>query len=210
MPAPILLHQRRLPDHLAPPPARAPETDADRRQRQLSLTRELTELNMLAARNAAAQITAQAIERAADPAAPDETPAAHNPTLALARATRAVISIIGLENRIAAGERAAIPAFEDPRGPALRKLLHPLTNAEPDPDRRRALRLRINERIDDALATDLDDDLPLAQIASVIAQEHGLYLDLTQVPDEYLDSPAESAAYPHPPDRPEAHSRDHR
>lgn len=203
MPAPIPLHQRRLKTHLLAPAIRAPETDADRRLRQLSLTRELTDLNMIAARDAAEQI----IDR--DPEAEAETPAADNPTLALARATRAVISVINIENRIAAGERAATPAFEDPRGQALRKLLHPLTDAEPDAARRRTLRLRLNDRIDDALATDLDDDLPLAQIASVIAAEQGLHLDLARVPDEYLDPPAPQPT-PRHPDRPESRSRDHR
>lgn len=180
MPEPVLLH-RRLPSHLAAPPARPPETDADRRERQLGLTRELTDLNMLAARDAAHRIATR------DPEALPEGPASADPTLALARATRAVTLVLSHENRIAAGEQAAPFTVDDPRGLLLRQLLLPLVAREPDPARRRTTRTRVNERIDDALAADLDDDLPLAQIAQVIANENGLHLDLAKIPDVYLD-----------------------
>ncbi|MDT7951235.1 MAG: hypothetical protein RQ966_06990 [Acetobacteraceae bacterium] len=200
MPAPIPF-ARRLPPHLLPPPARAPETDEQRRTRQLALTRELAELNMLAARDAA--------DRIVNRDGADQAPAAQDPTLALARATRATTSVIALENRIAAGERAAAFTADDPRALALRELLHPLVAREPDPVRRRTLRARVNERIDDALAADLDDDLPLAEVAVVIAAEHGLTLDLATIPDEYLDLPATPPGrFPFP--RPEADSRDQR
>lgn len=180
MPEPILLH-RRLPSHLAAPPARPPETDADRRERQLGLTRELTDLNMLAARDAAHRIATR------DPEAPPDGPASADPTLALARATRAVTLVVAHENRIAAGEQAASFTIDDPRGLALRQLLLPLIAHEPDPARRRAIRTRVTIRIDDALSADLDDDVPLAQIAQIIANENGLPLDLTKIPDAFLE-----------------------
>ena len=182
MPNPVPLH-RHLPSHLAAPPARAPETDADRRERQLQLTRELTDLNMLAARDAAHRIASR------DPEAPLEGPATADPTLALARATRAVTLIMNHENRIAAGERATPFTIDDPRGLMLRQLFQPLIANEPDPVRRRAIRTRVNDRIDDALAADLDDNLPLAQIAEIIAKENGLKLDITKIPDAFLGPP---------------------
>lgn len=188
MQKPIPFQSRRPALHLMPPPPRQPETAETRRDRQLDLTRELTDLNMIAARDAAHTIETR------DPDAPDDTAAADNPTLALARATRAVISVINIENRIAAGELAQPFTLEDPRGVGLRNLLHPLAKSEPDPLRRRALIKRINDRIDDALGTDLDDDLPLASIAMVIASENGLTLDLAKVHDDYLESPRDVAA----------------
>lgn len=193
MPAPISLY-RHLPSHLAAPPARAPETDADRRERQLGLTRELTDLNMLAARDAAHRIATR------DPDAPLDGPATADPTLALARATRAVTLVMSHENRIAAGEQAAPFTIEDPRGLALRQLLHPLIEQEPDPVRRRATRTRVNHRIDDAISADLDDDLPLAQIAEIIARENNLRLDLTKIPDAYLEPAFTAPATPPPMD----------
>lgn len=203
VPTPIPLH-RRLPPRLAAPPARAPEAPDERRDRQLGVTRELTDLNMIAARDAADRIVNR------DPADLADTPAAADPTLALARATRAVTQVISLENRIAAGEIAPSPALDDPRALALRQLLHPLVAREPDPARRRALRTRINDRIDDALGADLDDELPLAQVAFVIANENGLTLDIATIPDEYLDPIARPVATPGPLRRPEADNRDHR
>ena len=200
MPHPIPF-QRRLPPHLVAPPRRPRETDEQRRDRQLDLTGELTDLNMIAARDAADRIVTR------DRDAPDPAPATQDPTLALARATRSVTIVINLENRIAGGERAAVPfSIEDPRALGLRKLLHPLVDREPDPVRRRAMRTRINDRIEDALGVDLDDDLPLAQIAGVIAAEHGLTLDLAKVADEYLYPPSSPA----PDWRHEARMRDHR
>ncbi len=192
MPEPIHLH-RRLPAHLAAPPASPPETNVERRERQLGLTRELTDLNMLAARDAAHRIATR------DPDAVPDGPASADPTLALARATRAVTLLIAHENRIAAGEQSTPFSVDDPRALALRQLLHPLLAAEPDPARRRATRLRINLRIDDAMAADLDDDVPLAQIAKVIANENGLSLDLAKIPDAFLEpgfTPAAPAAAP--------------
>ena len=200
MPQPIPF-TRRLPAHLLPPPARPPETPEARRDRQLDLTRELTDLNMIAARDAAHRIATR------DPDQPDDAPAAQDPTLALARATRSVTMVINIENRIAAGEQAAPFTVEDPRGLALRTVLHPLVANEPDPARRRAIRNRINARIDDALGADLDDDIPLAQIASVIATENGLTLDITKVPDEYLYP---FGAAPPPRTRPDPHDPDRR
>gem|GEM_PF-2834709 len=178
MPEPIPFH-RHIPTHLAAPPARAPETEAERRERHLALTRELTDLNMLAARDAAHRIATR------DPDAADG-PASADPTLALARATRAVTLIMSHENRIAAGDAAAPFSVADPRGLALRQLLHPLIAHEPDPARRRLVRSRINARIEDALAADLDD-VPLAQIAQVIANENGIVLDITKLPDSFLE-----------------------
>ena len=179
MPEPIPFH-RRLPAHLAAPPARPAETEADRRERHLALTRELTDLNMLAARDAAHRIATR------EPDAPADGPASADPTLALARATRAVTLIMSHENRIAAGDGAASFSVHDPRGLALRQLLLPLIAHEPDPARRRAVRSRINGRIEDALAADLDD-VPLAQIAQVIANENGIVLDITKLPDAFLE-----------------------
>lgn len=184
MPQPVPLHRRR-PSHLAAPPPLPRENDEQRRDRQLELTRELTELNMIAARDAGHRIATR--DPDADPA---QTPAGADPTLALARATRAVTSVINLENRIASGEKASPFAIEDPRAIGLRKLLHPLVAHEPDPVRRRAIRARFDDRIDDALGADIDEDLPLAQIASVIASEHGFTLDLAKVDDEYLYPPS--------------------
>lgn len=179
MPEPISLH-RYLPAHLAAPPARPPEIEADRRERHLALTRELTDLNMLAARDAAHRIATR------DPDAPPDGPAGADPTLALARATRAVTLIMSHENRIAAGDAGAPFSVGDPRGLALRQLLHPLIAHEPDPARRRLVRNRVNGRIEDALAADLDD-VPLAQIAQVIANENGIVLDITKLPDAFLE-----------------------
>lgn len=191
MPEPVHLH-RRLPSHLAAPPAHPPETDAERRERQLGLTRELTDLNMLAARDAAHRIATR------DPGAPPDGPATADPTLALARATRAVTLVIAHENRIAAGDRSAPFSVDDPRGLALRQLLHPLIANEPDPARRRATRARVNARIDDAVAAELEGDVPLAQIAQVIATENGLTLDLAKIPDAFLE-PVFPGLGPKPP-----------
>ena len=214
MPAPIPF-PRHLPAHLAAPAARPPETDAERRERHLALTRELTDLNMLAARDAAHRIVTR------DPGAAPDGPASADPTLALARATRAVTLVMSHENRIAAGDTAAPFSVHDPRGLALRQLLHPLIAHEPDPARRRAVRSRINGRIEDALAADLDD-VPLAQIAQVIASENGIVLDITKLPDSFLEPvfpgldaaapPARTPAQPQPAihPRPEADTPDQR
>lgn len=215
MPEPIPLH-RRLPAHLAAPPVRPAETEAERRERHLALTRELTDLNMLAARDAAHRIATR------DPDAPPDGPASADPTLALARATRAVTLIMSHENRIAAGAAATPFSVHDPRGLALRQLLFPLIAHEPDPALRRATRSRINARIEDALAADLDD-VPLAQIAQVIANENGIVLDITKLPDSFLEpifpglDPAAPAGRPAAQaspvalhDRPEADTPDQR
>ena len=187
VPNPVPL-RRPLPAALQPPPARAPENHAEREARQLAFLRELAELNMLAAREAADRIRHRIEAAGAAEPNPETpaTPAAAEPTLALVRATRAVAAVINLERRVAAGEVAAPATADDPRGLILRKFLHPLANAEPDPVRRRTLRARVNDRIDDALGADLDDDLSLADIAGAIAAENGLPFNIAKVPDCFL------------------------
>ena len=175
MPTPIPLTRR----HRDPPPIRPQEASEERRARQLAFLAELAELNMRAARAAADRI---------DDAEP-ETDQAEAATLSLARATRAVTTIFTIENRIADGERSAPLQPHDPRRTLLRDALHSLVNPEPDPARRTALRRRLDQAIDDALLADLDDDLPLADTAIVIARGLGLHLDLATVSDELLGMP---------------------
>lgn len=191
MPDPIPLTRR--PPHLAPPEPRPEEPRVDRRTRQLAFLRELGELNMLAARDAAHRIAE---------AQPDTNEAAEA-TLALARATRAVTQIINVENRVAAGEQARPAAPDDPRRQVLRQALHPLAAKDPNPARRRALRASLDDAIEDALLADLDDDLPLAEIAIVIAEGAGLTLDLATVSDELLGIPPRPRHEPpQPPPQP--------
>ena len=169
-------------------PARAPktaprtnvETDAERRARHLDMLRELAELNMQAARVAAVQVAQ------ADPGAQ----AAASPTLDLARATRAVAQIIALENRIVAGEPArSAPATHDPRRLPLRQALHKTADAEPDRAARARLCRMIDDRIEEELDADPDQDLPITEALIAIADDLGLRLDCSQLPDELLGIP---------------------
>src|SRR3954471_3207138 len=112
-----------------PTPPRAPETDAERRARHLDMLREMAELAMEVARDAAAKATSP------DPA----TAGCPDPGLTFARATRAARQAIALETRIAAGD---LPPMRAPRDPAtspdprralLRQALHKA--AQPEPNR---------------------------------------------------------------------------
>ena len=109
------------------PPAPA-ETGAERRDRQLGWLREMGELGMKMARNAAT--------KALDPQPDDPGRAAPapDPTLAFARVTRAVRQAIALENRVAAEAAPRHNAAGDfaPRAPAPSR---PRLRARPAPRR---------------------------------------------------------------------------
>lgn len=190
MPAPLILAHRRA--DLDPPAASREETSQERRTRQLAMFHELAELNMQAARAAAIRI------EEADP----NTDQADAATLSLARATRAVTTVITVENRIADGEQLAPVASSDPRRAILREALHPLTKTEPDAPRRAALRRRVDQAIDDSLLVELGADVPLVQTAIVIAKSLGLHLDLATVSDELLGMKPRHQYPPGPFDRP--------
>ena len=174
MPDPIHLAKRPLPEETYPE-----ETPHQRRVRQFAFLAELSKLNMSAARAAHDRI--QEAETGTDQA--------DAATLALARASRAVSNLIGIEERLAKGEEASPLQPGDRRRTLLREALHPLTNAEPDAPRRAALRRRIDQSIDDALLTDLDDEMPLGDVAFTLAKRFGLHLDMSKVTDELLGIP---------------------
>src|SRR5436305_2049621 len=119
MPAP---QPSRPPKQPTPTPTRAPESDADRRARHLDMLREMAELAMAVARDAAAKATSP------DPAPPD----APDPGLTFSRATRAARPAIALEPRIAAGH---LPGHRPPRPAAEARPVH-LMLATREPIRR--------------------------------------------------------------------------
>jgi hypothetical protein len=175
------------------PVARPRETDAERRDRELDMLREMAELGMQMARAAAARALDPDSQTAPDqPAAPDF---ARDPTLAFARATRAVRQAIALETRIAAAEPAPAraqpaPAFaHDPRRPALRQALYKLADAEPERAARTQLRRHIDERIEHELLADPGADLPPGDVFAAICDDLGLRLDPSALPDELLGLP---------------------
>ncbi len=155
------------------------EPDAERRARQLAYFRELAELNMKAARIAAAEIDAAH--------ASGEPSATASPTLDLARATRAVTLVVAHENRIADGERARAPRvpFTDTRRDALRKPLHDAVAAAPQHERAK-LRRQLDEAIEDTLAADPDAELPLIDHLFAVTDEFGIALDPAKLSDEIL------------------------
>jgi hypothetical protein len=169
------------------PVARPRETDAERRDRELDMLREMAELGMQMARAAAA--------RALDPDSQTAPDFARDPTLAFARATCAVRQAIALETRIAAAELAparAQPApasAHDPRRPALRQALYKLADAEPERAARAQLRRHIDERIEHELLADPGADLPPGDVFAAICDDLGLHLDPSALPDELLGLP---------------------
>ena len=169
------------PPNAPPPPTRAPETPAERRARQLDQLREMTELGMAVARDAAAKATSPT----PDPEAPD-------PGLTFARATRAVRQAIALENRIAAGDLAPIrqtrPARDpaappDPRRALLRQALHKASANQPN---RAALRREIEEGIELELDADPDGEIALGEILAKLSEQAGLPFDPSTLPDHFL------------------------
>jgi hypothetical protein len=185
-----------------PAPDFAPETEAERRARQLADLREISALGMQLARAAAAQALAP------EPSDPEQ-PAPPDPNLAFARVTNAVRQAIALETRIAAGTLARSADHPtdrstqtpDPRRPKLRQTLHKLADAEPERAARAQLRRDIDDRIEDELQADPDAEIPIADILIAIGDDLGLRIDLSQLPYEYLVTPgAPRPTAPEPPD----------
>ncbi len=171
---------RPQPRHTPPPT----EPDAERRDRQLAYFRELAELNMQAARIAAAEIDA-----AHASGQPGATAA---PTLDLARATRAVTLVVSHENRVVNGEHTrssraphARTTTADPRRAVLRQPLQAAVDAAPQSDRAH-LRRDLDSAIDDALADDPDAETPLIDHLMAITEEFGIALDPAKLSDEIL------------------------
>jgi len=176
---PTALRSRHAPTPTAP---RAPETDAERRARHLDMLREIAELAMAVARDAAAKAT--------DPnPAPAERP---DPGLTFARATRAARQAIALETRIAAGDlppmRAPRPARDpaaaaDPRRALLRQALHKAAATDPN---RAALRREIDECIERELGADPEAEIATGEILVKLSEQLGLPFDASLLPDEFL------------------------
>ncbi len=193
-------------------PPRAPgpaETAETRTARHFDLLREMAELGMAMARNAAAQ----ALDP--DPASPRPSP---DPVLAFARTTTVVRQAITLEARIASGALAregAAPArapeppkpgaAPDPRRAPLRHTLHKLAAAEPDRAARTRLCRRIDERIEHEILADPEADLPITDLLVAICDDLGLRLDPSKLPDELLGIPPQSP--PGPRQRPGKRTR---
>jgi hypothetical protein len=163
-------------------PTPALETAEQRRQRHAIQLRRLSEINMLAAELAAEELT-----RPADAAAAPTKAARSSATLNLARATRAVIQIIAMENRILdpKPDARARPRVTraDPRRALLREPLHACVQAEPD---RAQLRRMIDGRLDEELESDPDHQRSPLDIINNIADEFGLKIDPVQLSDEIL------------------------
>ncbi len=195
MPAPL---RSPPPNAPTPTPARAPETDPERRARHLDMLREMAELSMAVARDAAAKAT----NPTPDPDAPD-------PGRTFARATHAARQAIALEARIAAGGlppiRGSRPASgpaapPDPRRPLLRQALHKAAQNEPN---RAALRREIEEGIELELLDDPEAELAVAEILAKLSEQLGLPFDPSILPDHFLaptPSPNLSPVAAHPTD----------
>ena len=192
-------------------PARAPETDAERRTRHLDMLREMAELGMQAAR-IAAQLMLDADPRSSDEPANPNSPK-NDPVIAFARATSATRQAIALEARIAAGvptrvrsESLPLRAPADSRRPALRQALRDAADAEPNRAARTQLHRHIDQRIDEELLDDPDHEIPLVEILLAISADLSLSLDPSRLSDEVLGlaprnlrPPNFNSADPNPP-----------
>ena len=172
----------RPPNGATPASPRAPETDAERRARHLDMLREMAELAMAIARDAAAKATSL------DPT----PPGAPDPGLTFARATRAARQAIALETRIAAGDlpslRPSRPANDpaaapDPRRAHLRQALHKAARAEPG---RPALRRDIDISIERELGADPEAEIATGEILAKLSEQLGLPFDPSLLPDHFL------------------------
>ena len=196
----------------AAPPPRPPETDDERRARHLETLREMAELAMAVARDAAAKSIAPDPEPAPDPGPkPGRKP---DPKvgfgLTFARATRAVRETIALEARIAAGElarpraRGARPYSElatrpDPRRLELRQRLHKAADTtEPDRTARAALRREIDACLEAELAADPEAKTLSADIMKSVCSRFGLPFDITKLPDHFISHEPIGRRYPPP------------
>ncbi len=142
------------------------------------MLREMAELAMAVARDAAAKATS-----------PTQDPDAPDPGLTFARATRAARQTIALETRIAAGDFPPIRATNgpaappDPRGALLRQALHKAAHNEPNCA---ALRREIEEGIELELADDPEAEIATAEILASLSEKLGLAFDPSILPDHLL------------------------
>jgi len=200
------------------------EAEEERRARHLRMARELAELGMALARAAANQALLawrEAPSVAAEPPAPDTTPAdtsarnqAAEPAagarprpdhaLAFARLSRAVRQTIALEARIAAGDLASPRRHRHPGSlgehPAGRQAL--ALDQASDADLNRALSLGllrdIAERLDDDPEIEPEDIVAVAETLRRACNDLGIGLDPRQEPDGSLDAGPPSPLSPNP------------
>jgi len=169
------------------PTPRPPETDAERRTRQLDRLRDTADLAFRVAQHAASKILADA------PGPPDPGPLFNH-------AVREVRQTIALEAKLAAPEKPAAKSASaspprpmpgprpppDPRRAPIRQALHQVADTEPDRAERKALKQDIDQLLDHELTQDPEAQIPVPEILASVADQLGLRLDLSRLPDHLI------------------------
>ena len=156
------------------------ETPDHRADRQAGYFRELADLNMQAARDAARRI--DEANAAATPEKPADTA---KQTLDLSRATRAVVSAVNAENALFRKLAPARAPVSDPRRAPLTDALH-RASADRKGKARAEIRRDAETAVEEALVADPDAQITLHAHLYAIADRLGLALDPAKLSDEIL------------------------